>query len=241
MRPVAIIGGTGVGSRLAALGGSPVAVPTESGMLRARKLVHDGQTLYLIQRHSGGHKTPPHLVNYKAIARGALALGVSGVIASAAVGCLRADWPVGTFVVCSDFLDFSCRRLTMWDREVEHVDFSTPFDSNVRRAIIEAGGKVGMKMQEQGVYVNLDGPRYETPQEIETIRQLGGDLVGMTAASEAIAFRELGVPYACLAVATNSAAGMGEKELGHEEVVEVMESAGAMAVAVFLEAARALG
>jgi len=87
----------------------------------------------------------------------------------------------------------------------------------------------------------LDGPRYETPGEIEMLRKLGGDIVGMTAATEAIAFRELGVPYACLAVVTNHAAGMGAAELGHEEVVEVMESAGEKAVRLFLEAARGLG
>ncbi|MBL8061035.1 MAG: MTAP family purine nucleoside phosphorylase [Chthonomonas sp.] len=240
MKPVAIIGGTGIGSRLAALGGSPVLVPTEDGPLRARQLAVDGQTLFLIQRHSAGHKTPPHKINYKAIARGAKALGVSGVIASAAVGCLRAEWQVGTFVVCSDFLDFTFRRLTMWDRAVQHVDFTTPFDPAVRSAMISAAGKLGMAVQETGVYVNGDGPRYETPVEIEMYRKLGGDLVGMTAATEAIAFRELGVPYGCLAVVTNLAAGMGAEELGHGEVVEAMEAAGENAVKLFLEAARGL-
>lgn len=241
MKPVAIIGGTGIGSRLAAMGGTPILVPTEDGPLRAKRIEHDGQTLYLIQRHSAGHKTPPHKINYKAMARGAKALGVAGVISSAAVGCLRPEWPVGSFIACSDFFDFTYRRLTMWDREVRHVDFTMPFDPTVRSALLASASKLGMTLQENGLYVNLDGPRYETPGEIEMLRKLGGDIVGMTAATEAIAFRELGVPYACLAVVTNHAAGMGAAELGHEEVVEVMEAAGEKAVRLFLEAARGLG
>ncbi len=241
MNSIAIIGGTGIGHWLASLGGKPVLVPTEDGNLRANEIQHEGQTLFLIQRHSGGHKTPPHLVNYKAIARGAKALGVSAVLASAAVGCLRAEWPVGSFVVCSDFLDFTFRRVTMWDREVQHVDFTQPFDPEVREAFLGAAMALGVPAQARGVYVCGDGPRYETPQEIEMFRKLGGDLVGMTAASEAIAFRELGVPYGCLSVVTNHAAGMGAEKLTHEEVVEVMEAAGERAVKIFLEAARLLG
>lgn len=241
MKSVAIIGGTGIGHRLASLGGKPILVPTEDGPLRARQVEHEGQTLFLIQRHSAGHKTPPHAINYKGIARGAKALGASAVLASAAVGCMRAEWPVGSFVVCSDFLDFTFRRVTMWDREVRHVDFTQPFDPFVRSAMIGAAAKLGLTVQETGVYVCGDGPRYETPVEIEMYRQLGGDLVGMTAATEAIAFRELGIPYGCLSVVTNHAAGMGAAELGHEEVVEAMEAAGESAVKLFLEAARALG
>lgn len=241
MRPVAIIGGTGIGDRLSALGGKPVLVPTSDGALRAKLIQRDGQDLYLIQRHSAGHKTPPHLIPYKAMARGAQALGVAGVIASAAVGCLRAEWPVGQFVVCSDFLDFTFRRVTMWDREVRHVDFTQPFDPIVRESLLGAADQLGLPVEQKGVYVCGDGPRYETPQEIEMYRKLGGDLVGMTAATEAIAFRELGVPYGCLSVVTNHAAGMGAPELNHVEVVEAMQAAGEKAVRLFLEAARRLG
>ena len=241
MKPIALIGGTGIGHRLADLGGAAIAVPTPEGIFRGRRLNFEGQELILIQRHSAGHKTPPHAINYKAIALGAKQLGVAAVLASAAVGCMRAEWPVGSFVVCSDFLDFTFRRLTMWDRDVRHVDFTQPFDPAVRGAMIQAACELDIPVQQTGVYVCGDGPRYETPKEIEMYRELGGDLVGMTAATEAIAFRELGVPYGCLSVVTNHAAGMGAAELGHEEVVEVMEAAGERAVQLFLKAARALG
>jgi 5'-methylthioadenosine phosphorylase len=241
MKPIAIIGGTGVGSRLAKLGGTPVHVPTPEGMLRARELKLDGQIVYLIQRHSVGHKTPPHRVAYKAIGLGAKQLGVGGVLASAAVGCLRAEWPVGSFVVCSDFLDFTFRRVTMWDRKVKHIDFTTPFPPRARESLLGACEKAGVHAQPQGVYVCGDGPRYETPEEIHMFRKLGGDLVGMTAATEAIVFRELGIDYGCLSIVTNHAAGMGAAELTHTEVEEAMDAAGEKAVEVLLEAARTLG
>lgn len=242
MKPrIAIIGGTGIGHRLADLGGSAVVVPTPDGAFRAQVLDRGSHELVLIQRHGPGHKSPPHRVNYRALARGAKAFGVSCVMATAAVGCLRAEWPVGSFVLCSDFLDFTYRRITMWDREVRHVDFTQPFSPRVRQSLLDVAQTMGLPIEPEAVYGCGDGPRYETPHEIVTYRQLGVDLVGMTAVSEAIAFRELGLDYACLSIVTNHAAGMGAAELTHEEVVEVMEEAGEKAVQLMLEAAGRLG
>lgn len=237
---IAIIGGTGIGHRLAALGGTPIAIPTEDGLFRAKKLDLNGIELYLLQRHSTGHKTPPHLVPYKAMARGLTSLGVKACLSTAATGGLRPDWGTGLMAVCSDFIDFTFRRLTLWDREVKHVDFTFPFDPAARQAMLSAAAAVGQPVNDGGVYVCGDGPRYETPTEVAMYRKLGGDVVGMTASSEAIAFREMGVPYACLAVVTNAGSGIGGQELTHEEVVEEMERIGPIAVEILKGAARIL-
>ena len=129
----------------------------------------------------------------------------------------------------------------MFDEEVVHTDFTHPFDPHLRKALIEAAAEVGANIEPQGVYVCTNGPRYETPHEIKVYQQLGGDVIGMTAATEAILMREAGVPYACLAVVTNPAAGIGENPLTHEEVVEEMQRAGAVAVEILLKAAQSLG
>ena len=86
------------------------------------------------------------------------------------------------------------------------------------------------------MYVCSNGPRYETPFEIETYRKLGADVVGMTAASEAIAMREAGIDYACLSVITNFAAGISATPLAHGEVAEQMDKSGEAAIKVLFGA-----
>jgi len=71
------------------------------------------------------------------------------------------------------------------------------------------------------VYLQANGPRYETFAEIAAYAGAGADIVGMTAASEAVLMREAGITYECLAVVTNLAAGLGEA-IDHGAVGDVM-------------------
>ena len=229
-----------MGDKLAALGGVPVHVPTEDGMIRGRLLTHNGVRLFLLSRHSAGHKVPPHHVNYRAMALALKALGIKHCLSTAAVGSVRSEWGPGTLVACSDFLDFTYRNITLFDRTVVHRDFSEPFSKAVRDAILRSGQTLDLAIQPEGVYLSSNGPRYETPQEIDTFRALGGDLVGMTAASEAITMREAEIEYGCLAIVTNLAAGMTSDELNHEEVVDEMNRSGEKAVKILLNASQLL-
>ena len=234
---VGIIGGTGIGDRLASLGGIVTHVPTPFGVMRGVVLEHKGARLFLVRRHSAGHKTPPHRVNYQAFAAGLKFLGARHCFASAAVGSLRSEWSPGTFVACHDFIDLTFRNLTMFDRKVEHRDFTDPTSPLGNRALFEAGHELGIEVQRKGVYIGLNGPRYETPHEIQMLKNIG-DVVGMTASTEAICMREAGISYSCLAVVTNLAAGISETPLHHGEVVEVMQTRGEQAVQLFLNAAQ---
>jgi 5'-methylthioadenosine phosphorylase len=237
---IGIIGGTGIGDRLLRLGGTALHVPTPAGVLRGRYVQINGLNLFLIGRHSAGHKVPPHKVNYRSMALGMRKLGVKACLATAAVGSLRVDWPAGTMVACSDFLDFTGRRLTLFDREVVHTDFSDPFGPKSHAAIVEAATDEGESIHESGVYLCADGPRYETPAEIDMYKGLSADLVGMTASSEAILMREAEVDYGCLAIVTNLAAGITEAPLSHGEVVDEMNRSGETAVRILLRAAARL-
>ncbi len=223
------------------MGTHTLHVPTPFGMLRAGYLEVEGVGVALIQRHGPGHKLPPHSVNYRAIAWGLRQLGAKACFATAAVGCLRPDWPPGTFVACTDFIDLTYRNLTLYERGVQHVDFSDPFPDPALKALFRGATSENTVLMSPATYVGANGPRYETPAEIEVVRRLGGDVVGMTATSEAIALREAGVAYANLSIVTNLAAGMeSEKTLDHEEVVDVMESRGDLAVRILLSAVRSL-
>lgn len=237
MRVVAgIIGGTGIGERLLALGGNPVHIPTAFGMVRGRRVEVEGHPVLVMSRHSAGHKVPPHKVNYRGMALALRAVGARFCLSTAAVGSLREDWTSGTLAICSDFLDLTARNVTLFDREVVHTDFSEPFGPVCRQALIEGAKVCGMHVERQGVYINGNGPRYETPYEVAMYRRLGADVVGMTAASEAIAMREAGIDYGCISAVTNMACGIVTSPLTHEEVVAEMNRIGKRTVRLLTQA-----
>ncbi|MBL1148645.1 MAG: MTAP family purine nucleoside phosphorylase [Armatimonadetes bacterium] len=215
---VAIIAGTGVAQQFRGRGRT-LKVPTRHGLVTFERL-DDVPGVLLLRRHGVGHSVAPHRANYVAFADACARLGLEGCYSTAAVGSLRTDWPVGTLVVCSDFIDATGRQLTRFENEVRHTDFTNPFDLRLRQHLIECGGELRQPVQDAGVYVCTDGPRYETPAEVSMYRTLGGDVVGMTAGSEGIAMREAGVPYATLAIVTNLASGLSPRPLSHGEVEE---------------------
>jgi 5'-methylthioadenosine phosphorylase len=227
---VGLVGGTGVGERLEALGGQALVVPTRFGALRGRLVPVSGLSLVVVSRHTVGHKVPPHAVEYGAVADGLRRLGVRACFASAAVGSLREDWGAGTLAACTDFLDVSARGTTMYESSVRHTDFSRPFP--VSQLLVGEG------VVDSCVYANVNGPRYETPFEVSLLRGLGADVVGMTAASEAVAMREAGVPYGCLAVVTNLGTGLSSSSLSHGEVGKAMDECGERVVQLMLRAAQ---
>lgn len=200
----------------------------------------DGTDVLLIGRHSAGHKVPPHLVNYEAMAIGLKNLGIKHCLSTAAVGGLNPNWRPGDIVVCSDFLDMSARNQTMFSRQVVHTDFTYPFSPSGRHALLTASEQLNEHVEPKGIYLCGNGPRYETPSEIEMYRRLGAEMVGMTAATEAILMHEAGVEYACLAIVTNLAAGMSQQILSHEEVVQMMQARGDVVVKILARAAALL-
>jgi len=78
---------------------------------------------------------------------------------------------------------------------------------------------------DDGVYVQFRGPQYETPAEVQMARILGGDLVGMSTALEAIAARQCGLEVLGISLVTNLAAGIGDQPLSHDEVLMAGQAA----------------
>ncbi len=223
---IAIIGGTGVGSKLEKLPGENIQIDTEYGMIPGRISKHDNGEIVALYRHAKGHKLPPHKVNYLGLAQACQLLNVTGCISSAAVGSLRRDWESGTIAVCTDFLDFTFRNITRFEDKVVHTDFTHPFHIHLNQTILKAASIQGIVLNNEAIYVGTNGPRYETPAEVRMFRQLGGDVVGMTIPSEAIAFKEIGVPYSCIAMVTNLGTGLSRSDLSHAEVVKAMDNMG---------------
>lgn len=92
---------------------------------------------------------------------------------------------------------------------VTHVDFTYPYCGELRQLLLQAATAIGQPMMDRGTYGATQGPRLETAREIDRLERDGCDMVGMTGMPEASLARELGLCYACCAVAANWAAGRG--------------------------------
>jgi len=92
----------------------------------------------------------------------------------------------------------------------------------------------------EGVYLGLHGPHYETPAEIRVARSWGADLVGMSTVLDVIAARHVGLEVLGLSLPTNLAAGISPTPLSGEEVIAVGKRASARAGAVLREVLRAI-
>lgn len=98
-------------------------------------------------------------------------------------------------------------------------DMSEVYSSRMRDVIKKSAQECGITIEE-GIYVQLTGPSYETPAEIRMCRAWGADAVGMSTACEAIAARHMGIEVAGISCITNMAAGILNQKLSHEEVQE---------------------
>jgi 5'-methylthioadenosine phosphorylase len=149
-------------------------------------------------------------------------MGVERIVATNAVGAINLDFRPGDLVVPHDLIDFTkLRRLTFYDEApVTHIDVSQPYCPEVRALLIQTIKKHAARVWDQSVLVCTEGPRYETPAEIEMLRRLGCDIVGMTGVPEAVLARELEMCYATLCFVSNMAAGI-QRRLTTSEVIKV--------------------
>ena len=224
---LAIIGGSGLTtlSNLDVSHGEVVRTPygEPSGALVFGQIC--GQPAMFLPRHGYGHTIPPHMVNYRANLWAIHHHKATGIISVASVGGIRDDLQPGDIVLPNQIIDYTWgRKSTFFDgvgTPVTHVDFTEPYDAELRRRIAEAGEQLGVAMKIGGVYAATQGPRLETAAEINRMERDGVDLGGMTGMPEAVLARELGIPYAAINVVANHAAGRGSSTNGiHFESLE---------------------
>lgn len=231
MSRLALIGGTGLES-LTLNDYREESVQTPYGEVRVDlgRIGDSQKTIVFMSRHGKTHATPPHLVNYRANIWTLKELGVSKILATAAVGSLSPRYTLGDLVLVEQFLDFTkSRPQTFYEgggSGALHVDMTEPYCHSVQADIQKAAAKLGVTLKNGATYACTEGPRFETPAEIKMYQMLGGDLVGMTSVPEVVLAKELGMCYATIAMVTNEAAGIAGHPLSHTEVVESMKTMG---------------
>ncbi|MEW6725712.1 S-methyl-5'-thioadenosine phosphorylase [Desulforudis sp. 1088] len=224
---IAVIGGTGVYSPDILSDVRDQTVQTKYGDVTLKVGRFKDREVAFLARHGSGHTVPPHLVNYRANIMALKKLGVQCILATAAVGSLNPAMKPGDMVFVDQFLDFTKSRPQTFfeggEDGVVHVDLTEPYCPELRDVLARSAWTLRLSAHSGGTYACSEGPRFETPAEINMIRQLGGDLVGMTGVPEVVLAREAEICYATIAMVTNFAAGISPARLTHREVVEVME------------------
>ncbi len=168
-----------------------------------------------LARHGYGHTIPPHLVNYRAnlwaLANVAKARGIVSV---ASVGGIRTDLGPGVVVIPHQIVDYTWGRSQTFfeggSSPVVHVDFTEPYDADLRQQLLCAAEAAGEEVVEGAVYAATQGPRLESAAEVNRYERDGADIVGMTGMPEASLARELELPYAAICLVANWAAGRGD-------------------------------
>lgn len=153
-------------------------------------------------------------------------LGAKKLILTNAAGGINFDYQPGDFMMITDHITTAVPSpligANIEELGVRFPDMSEVYSARLREVIRAQSQKLGIRLQE-GVYVQLTGPSYETPAEIRMCRAWGGDAVGMSTACEAMAARHMGLEVCGISCITNLASGMSKQKLDHKEVQETAD------------------
>lgn len=192
-------------------GFAKAAVAGHSGVMRSvaigdtgrRALVYGTRTHYY---EGHGVRAVVHGI------RTAAAAGCRTVVITNGCGGLREEWAPGTPVLISDHINLTA------DSPLEGATFIDLTDLYSKR-LRDLARSVDSSLDE-GVYCQFRGPHYETPAEVQMAKIIGGHIVGMSTALEAIAARQAGMEILGMSLITNLAAGIQKTPLSHAEVIE---------------------
>jgi len=153
-------------------------------------------------------------------------MGIKAVILTNAAGGINLGYSQGALVLIRDHINLQGTNPLVGANDdrfgVRFPDMTQAYARAYREIAREEAAKLSILLHE-GVYAALLGPSYETPAEIEHLRRIGADLVGMSTVAEVIAARHLGLNVLAISCVTNMAAGILDQPLSHAEVLETGE------------------
>ncbi|HXA17413.1 MAG TPA: purine-nucleoside phosphorylase [Thermoanaerobaculia bacterium] len=166
-----------------------------------------------------GHEMPEVMFLARVIGR----LGIRQLIVTNAAGGINTKFQTGDLMLISDHINLMgmnpLRGPNVDELGVRFPDMSEAYPASLREQAKEVARSLGQLVQE-GVYLALSGPSYETPAEIRAFRTLGADAVGMSTVPEVIAMSQMGIPVLGISCITNMAAGILNQKLTHQEVMD---------------------
>ena len=171
-------------------------------------------------------------------------LGAKTIILTNAAGGVNYNFRPGDLMMITDHITTTVPSPLIGPNLEElgprFPDMSEVYNKELREIIREAAKNVKVSIQ-QGVYMQLTGPNYETPAEIRMCRTMGGDAAGMSTACEAMAANHMGMDVCGISCITNMAAGMSAQPLDHKEVQETADRVAADFKKLVTETIRLIG
>ncbi len=153
-------------------------------------------------------------------------MGAEVLFLTNASGGINYNYQAGDFMLIRDhILNFVPSPLigpNIDELGTRFPDMSDVYDFKLRRIIRQTALEQNIPLQE-GVYIQLTGPNFETPSEVRMCRTLGADAVGMSTACEAVAANHMGMKICGISCVSNQAADAAKQPLTHEEVQEMAD------------------
>lgn len=205
---VGIIGGSGLYEMDGLTGIEEVNVTTPFGAPSDTITIGtlDGISVAFLPRHGRGHRFSPSEVPSRANLYALKSLGASSIISVSAVGSLREDYAPLDLVIPDQLFDRTKARANSFFEGgiVAHVSFAEPFCPRLSGILYTTAMNLGdVRAHQGGTYVCIEGPLFSTKAESRIYRQLGCDIIGMTALPEAKLAREAELHYATIACVTD--------------------------------------
>jgi purine-nucleoside phosphorylase len=152
-------------------------------------------------------------------------MGINRIVITNAAGGLNTSYAQGSLVLIRDHINLTgLNPLTGPNDDrlgQRFFDMSDAYSSRLRALVQQHSAKLETGHLNEGVYIAVPGPSYETPAEIRAFRTLGADLVGMSTVHEVIAARHMQMEVLGISCVTNMAAGVLPKKINHLEVMEI--------------------
>ena len=166
--------------------------------------VLEGKRVAFLSRHGRGHIHLPSEINYRANVLGFKMLGVRKLISVNSVGSLREEIRPRDIVFADQFFDKTHRRSTFFGEGLAaHVALARPVCAGLSKFLYDTAVSLGLRAHLGGTYICMEGPAFSTKAESRIHRLWGGDVIGMTGATEAKLFREAEICYATMNLATD--------------------------------------
>ena len=224
---LALVGGTGLTQLDETVKSISVDTPYGAPSAPISELISGPVRLLFLPRHGNPHRFPPHCVNYQANMWALKEVGADHVLAVSAVGGICEPYGPATIAAPDQLIDYTWgRQHTFCDSEhveLEHVDFTRPYDGPLRRSLLVAAKQVSIDVVNGGCIGVFQGPRLESSAEVEKARRDGCHMAGMTSLPEAALAREIGLDYAGLAVVANWGAGVTGELLSEDDIAETLK------------------
>ena len=192
------------------------------------------ESVIFLPRHGNPPQFPPHKINYRANIQSLSDLGVERIISTTAVGSVDPELEVCDLVVPDQIIDYTFgREHTFYENEIQHIDFSYPYDDPLRQSLLAAAEATPQcTVLSSGVYGCTQGPRLETAAEIKRMQRDGCTIVGMTAMPEAALAREKGIAYAGISFVVNAGAGINDQAIDMDALTTAIAKGTTMIAAV---------